>query len=44
MEAAGWVDTKGRNVWNWKAAARLFASAWQNHLPIKQTPKNYYET
>lgn len=44
MEAAGWVDTKGRNVWDWKAAARLFASRWQNNLPTKEAKKNYYET
>ena len=42
MEAAGWIDTRGRNVWDWKASARLFATRWQNNLPTAKTKKNYY--
>ena len=28
MESVGWVDTKGRNVWDWRAAARKYAAMW----------------
>ena len=37
MESVGWVDKQGRNVWDWRAAARRWAASWANneHTPFR---------
>ncbi len=32
MEACGWVDTKGRPIWEWQPAARSYLSGWVNNI------------
>lgn len=37
MESVGWVDKQGRNVWDWRAAARRWVASWANneHTPFR---------
>lgn len=32
MEAVGWVDKAGRNVWRWKPHAQNYATRWAENL------------
>lgn len=32
LEAVGWIDKTGKNIWNWKAAALRYAAKWAENL------------